>query len=43
MSFEHTLVIFQHIVRLTDAALLAGGGDFVARALTAAVWVRAGR
>lgn len=43
MSSEHTLVIIQHIVRLTDAALLAGGGDFVARALTAAVWVQAGR
>lgn len=43
VSFEHTLVITQHITGLTDAALLAGGGDFVARALTAAVWVQAGR
>lgn len=43
VSFEHTLVIIQHKARVTDAALLAGDGDFVARALTVAVWVQAGR
>lgn len=43
MRSEHTLVVKQHIVRLADAALPAGGGDFVARALTAAVWIQAGR
>lgn len=43
MSLEHTLVIIQHVARLADAALLAGEGDFVARALAAAVWVQAGR
>ena len=31
------------VARLADAALPAGGGDFVARALTAAVWIQAGR
>lgn len=43
VSFEHTLVIVQHVARLTNAALPASGRDFMARALTAAVRVQAGR
>lgn len=42
-SSEHTLVILQHIARLTDAALLASGGDFGTGSLTEAIRVQAGR
>lgn len=42
LNFEHTLVITQHIARLTEAALLAGR-DFRAGSLTAAIRVKAGR
>ena len=43
LNSEHTLVVTQHIVRFTNAALLAGGGGFGAGASTEAIWVRAGR
>lgn len=43
LNSEHTLVVTQHIVRVTNAALLAGGGGFGAGASTEAIWVRAGR
>lgn len=43
LNSGHTLVILQHVARLTHAALLAGGGGCGASALTEAVWVRAGR
>lgn len=43
LSSEHTLVIMQHVVRLADAALLTGGGDFKAGALAVSLWVQAGR
>jgi hypothetical protein len=42
-TFGHTLVLFQHITRLTDAALSTGGGDFDYGTLTAAIQVPAGR
>lgn len=41
MRSEHTLVVKQHIVRLADAALPAGGGNFRAGALTEALGVQA--
>lgn len=40
---EYTLVIMQHVARLTDAAFLAGGGGFGAGFLTVDIHVRAGR
>lgn len=42
VSFEHALVVIEHKAGVTDAALLAGDGDPVARALAAAVRVHAG-
>ena len=43
VNSKHTFIFMQHIARLTEAALLAGGGNFRAGAPTEALWVRAGR
>lgn len=43
LTSEYTLVVTQHIARLTDAALLASGGDFGTGSLTEAIRVHAGR
>lgn len=43
VSLEHTLAIIQEVARLTEAALLAGGRDFGAGLLTAAIQVGTGR
>lgn len=43
LNFEYTLVLMQHIARLTHAALFAVRVGFGADALTVAVRVRAGR
>ena len=43
MRSEHTLVVKQHIVRLADAALPAGGGNFRTDIFAEALWVQAGR
>lgn len=43
VNSKHTLVVMQHVAGSTEAALLAGGGDFRAGAPTEALWVRAGR
>lgn len=40
---EYTLVVMQHVARLTDAALPAGRGGFGAGFLTVDIHIRAGR
>lgn len=43
LNSEDTLVTVQHVARLADATLLAGGGGFRADIFAKAFWVQAGR
>lgn len=43
LASEYTLVVTQHVARLTEAALLANGGNFGTGSLTEAIRVHAGR
>lgn len=43
LNSEDTLVTVQHVARLAEAALLAGGGGFRAHVFAKAFWVQAGR
>lgn len=42
LVFAHTRVLIEQVARSTDTALPAGGGGFVAGALTVAIRVGAG-
>lgn len=43
VNSEHTLVIVQEVARLTEAALLAGRGDFGTGVLTVGIQIGTGR